>query len=119
MTEAANAAAPEIPRAPAPPPMPVPVDMRSVLAGLESKLNKERELLVRHLSDPQLIRDFGAMNQLVRGLQSSIRSIDTLTGRTDVLGNPIQKPSVNVEPEKKAGKQKNGGKRVKITKPDQ
>lgn len=116
------AAAPETPRTPVPPP-PVAVNMRSVLTGLEAKLNKERELLLRHLNDPQLIRDFHGMTLLFDGLKSSIRSIDTLTGRTDILGNPIERPSTNVDPEprrpSKIKKAKDsGGKRVSIKKPD-
>ncbi|CAA2141430.1 hypothetical protein [Hyphomicrobium sp. ghe19] len=96
-----SAAAPE---APAPevkdtPPPPMPADFRSVLVGLESKVNKERELLMHALNDPKLIRDFATFNDLVRGMQASIRAIDVLVGRTDLLGQPIVIPSTNVDPE--------------------
>lgn len=113
-------AAPE--KAPAPP---MPADMRTVLIGLESKLKTEREMIIKALNDPKLIRDFNTFNQLVLAMQGSIRAIDTLVGRTDILGNPIEKPTVNVEPEFKGGK--NGGTkrlkeakgtRVNIKKPD-
>lgn len=116
------AAAPETPKEFVP--LPVPVDMTSVLVGLQSKLDKERELLLRALNDPQLIRDFNTCKMLLTGIQASIRSIDTLVGRTDILGQPIQKPTTNVEPAqtgKAAVKKKSkesGGKRVPIKKPE-
>lgn len=121
MAQEPNAkAAPE--KAPAPP---MPADMRTVLIGLESKLKTEREMLIKALNDAKLIRDFNTFNQLVLAMQGSIRAIDTLIGRTDILGNPIEKPTVNVEPEFRG--RKNGGTkklkeakgtRVNIKKPD-
>jgi len=83
---------------PRPLPTPTPVDMRSCLIGLEAKLNKEREMIVAALNDPVAIRDFNNFNNLVRGMQASIRSLDMLTGKTDLLGQPIQRRQTNVSP---------------------
>lgn len=77
---------------------PMPVDLRSILVGVEAKLNKERELLMAALNDPAQIRNFIAFNNLVRGMQASIRTLDTMTGKTDLLGQPIKRQTVNVEP---------------------
>jgi hypothetical protein len=118
------AAAPEPQKAPEFVPLPVPVDLSSVLLGLQSKLDKERELLLRALNDPQLIRDFTTCTRLLTGIQASIRSIDTLVGRTDILGQPIQKQTTNVDPVVKGGtdaaKKTKGklDKRVPIKKPE-
>lgn len=113
---ASGTSAPE--KAPAPP---MPADMRTVLIGLESKLKTERELIIQALNDPNRIRDFATFNSLVLAMQGSIRAIDTLVGRTDLSGNPIQKPTVNVEPETKGGTKKlkeAKGTRVNVKKPD-
>lgn len=114
------AAAPEPTKAPEFVPLPVPVDMTSVVVGLQTKLEKERELILRALNDAQLIRDFNMFNRLVAGLQASIRSIDTLIGRTDILGQPIKRQTTNVDPAPKEEPARTGKvKRTKIRKPEQ
>lgn len=75
-----------------PKPLPVTVSMLPILRSLEQKFQDERSLLLQALNNQILIRDFATFNVLVAGMQSSIRAIDTLTGRTDVLGNPIAAP---------------------------
>ncbi|MBY0560044.1 hypothetical protein [Hyphomicrobium sp.] len=82
-----------------------PVDLTSVLQGVDMKLQKEREQIARAINDPNLIRDFTTFNSWVAGMQASIRTLDLLTGKVmDVHGTawpeiPAPKPPQSAQPE--------------------